>query len=234
MNFLLHRHLSRALHDSVIAGVGAMLPDLWRMADRRVRTAPPELARELAGDVDDVTREVLIGIEHHLEIDLWFHDHTVFRDGERATIAALKSAATTARKLTLFAHPLWEMALDGALVRKLGGDAVRRETAQGFELAKSALRAAAHVHHFHHVDDGHTYRDQFEENLRSITDALSTGPWIAGYAIPEGLVRALTGMRRRFGLPPFLDEERQRLIDAIATLSPLADKAAEEILAHFR
>lgn len=209
-----------------------MLPDLWRMADRRVRTAPPEVARELLGDADDVAHQVLLGIEHHLETDLWFHDHSVFRDGERATIAALKSAATTARKLTLFAHPLWEMCLDGALVRRLGGDAVQRETADGFDRAKGALSAAAHVHHFHHVDDGDAYRGEFEKSLLSIMDALSTGPWIAAYARPEGLVRALTGMRRRFHLPPFLDDERPRLIDAIATLSPLADAAVEEILAR--
>lgn len=214
----------------MIAGVGAMLPDLWRMADRRVRTAPPDLARELAGEADEITHHVLLGIEHHLESDLWFHDAPVFLDGERATREALKSAATTAKKLTLFAHPLWEMCLDGALVRRVGAATARREIAEGWQLAEDRLRAAAHVHHFHHVDDGVIYRDDFEKNLHSIIDALSNGPWVAGYAVPEGLVRALTGMRRRFGLPPFPDDERARLVDAIATLAPLADTAVEDIL----
>ena len=37
MNFLLHRHLAARALASSEAGHGAMLPDLWRMADRRVR-----------------------------------------------------------------------------------------------------------------------------------------------------------------------------------------------------
>ena len=231
VNFLLHRHLARTLHGSVIAGVGAMLPDLWRMADRRVRTAPPEMARELAGEADDVTHHVLLGIEHHLESDLWFHDAPVFLDGERATREALKSAATKAKKLTLFAHPLWEMCLDGALVRRAGSATAQREIAEGFAISKRALRTAAHVHHFHHVTMSGVA--EFEENLHAILDALSTGQWIAGYAAPEGLVRALTGMRRRFGLPPFAEDERARLVDAIATLAPLADTAVDSILDRF-
>lgn len=232
MNFLLHRHLSHTLHESRIAGVGAMLPDLWRMADRRVRPAPVDIARELLGDADEAAHALLRGIEHHLETDLWFHDAPVFVEGERATIAALRGAAVTARKLTLFAHPLWEMCLDGALVRRLGEDAVRSATAEGFGLADRALRAAAHVHHFVHVEDGESYREAFERNLREIAHALSTGPWIGAYARPEGLVRALGGIRRRFGLAPFTEDEQGRLSAAIATLEERADAAVRDILAR--
>jgi hypothetical protein len=207
-----------------------MLPDLWRMADRRVRPAPVDVARRLLGEADDAAHAVLRGIEHHLEADLWFHDAPVFVEGERATIAALRSASVTAKKLTLFAHPLWEMCLDGALVRRLGEAAVRAATAEGFELAGQAMRAAAHVHHFVHVDDGETYRDEFERNLHGIAHALSTGPWIGAYARPEGLVRALAGIRRRFGLAPFADDERERLTAAIGTLDDRADAAVKEIL----
>ncbi len=230
MNFLLHRHLAHTLHGSPFAGVGAMLPDLWRMADRRVRPAPVDVARDLLGEADEAARALMRGIEHHLETDLWFHDAAVFVEGERATIAALRGAAVTARKLTLFAHPLWEMCLDGALVRLLGEPAVRAATAEGFDLAGEPMRAAAHVHHFVHVEDGETYRAEFERNLNGIAGALSTGPWIGAYARPEGLVRALAGIRRRFGLAPFADDERDRLIAAIATLEERADAAVREIL----
>src|SRR3954468_14876389 len=37
VNFLLHHHLAARDLGSPEAAVGAMLPDLWRMADRRVR-----------------------------------------------------------------------------------------------------------------------------------------------------------------------------------------------------
>lgn len=120
MNFLMHRHLAFVAHGTDLAGAGAMLPDLWRMADRRVRTAPKDAAWELAGEADEATREVMRGIDHHLDADDWFHDASVFREGERATAAALRGAQVAAKKLVLFAHPLWEMCLDGALVRRLG------------------------------------------------------------------------------------------------------------------
>ncbi len=207
-----------------------MLPDLWRMADRRVRPAPVDVARELLGDADEAAHALLRGIEHHLETDLWFHDAPVFIEGERATIAALRSAAVTARKLTLFAHPLWEMCLDGGLVRRLGEEAVRSATAEGFDLARDAMRAAAHVHHFVHAGEGESYREEFERNMHGIAHALSTGPWIGAYARPEGLVRALAGIRRRFGLAPFTDDERDRLTAAIATLEERADAAVTDIL----
>src|SRR5262245_14457660 len=39
VNFVLHHHLAARDLGSPAAGAGAMLPDLWRMADRRVRAA---------------------------------------------------------------------------------------------------------------------------------------------------------------------------------------------------
>ncbi|MEZ4315127.1 MAG: hypothetical protein R3F14_44500 [Polyangiaceae bacterium] len=235
MNFLLHRHLAHAALGSAAAGIGAMLPDLWRMADRRVRTAPvdvawsalPEASRE-----DATTREVMRGIEHHLGADLWFHDHEVFRAGERATAAALKSAGTQAKKLGLFAHPLWEMCLDGALVRRLGEVAVREEVASGFAGCARAATVASEAHHFAHAEDGDAYRGEMASRMDWLVRELSSGPWIGGYARADGLVRGLEGMRRRFALAPFADEERARLATSIATLAEQADAALGEILAR--
>ena len=86
MNFLLHHHLATRDLGAPAASVGAMLPDLWRMADRRV------FAREVDGAGENATvREVLAGIDHHVEIDRWFHAAPVFKSGERATFDALRA-----------------------------------------------------------------------------------------------------------------------------------------------
>ena len=234
MNFLLHRHLAHAAHGSALAGLGAMLPDLWRMADRRVRPASPaEPAWAALGEADAGARDVMRGIEHHLEVDLWFHEHDVlFVAGERATAAALRDARTEARKLVLFAHPLWEMCLDGALVRRLGAIPVRAAVAAAFARGAAAARAAALAHHFERVEGAAAYLDAFEAHMRRLADELSHGAWIEGYARPAGLVRGLAMMRARFGLPPFTGDERARIAEAIATLGPRADAALDEILAR--
>jgi hypothetical protein len=233
VNFLLHRHLAHAAHGSPLAGLGAMLPDLWRMADRRVRPAfPVQDAWTALGDHDADTAAVMRGIEHHLEVDLWFHEHAVFTIGERATAAALRSARTTAKKLALFAHPLWEMCLDGALVRRLGAAAVRAAVADAFARGAAAARTAVRAHHFAHTAGSDSYLPELDARMSWLGDELGTGPWIEGYAHPEGLVRGLAGIRRRLGLPPFPDDERDRLIPEVATLAASADTALDEILAR--
>ncbi len=209
-----------------------MLPDLWRMADRRVRPAAAHVRERLETSDDEIVRNVLVGIEHHLEADLWFHDAPVFTEGERRTAAALRSAGTTAKKLTLFAHPLWEMCLDGALVRKLGAETVRKALEEGFRLTERATRTAVEIHHLAHVDDGESYRDELHARMNWLTNELSKGPWIKGYSEASGLVRGLEGIRRRFALPPFSVAERDALAAAIDTLTEGADAGVNEILAR--
>src|SRR5687768_1786649 len=63
MNFLLHRRLALDELGSRPAAVGAMLPDLWRMADRRVR------AREEVSFSEASLSELERGVAHHLEAD---------------------------------------------------------------------------------------------------------------------------------------------------------------------
>lgn len=236
MNFLLHRHLAEAAHGSALAGFGAMLPDLWRMADRRVRTAwPARDAWDALGQGEDdggAAREVMRGIDHHLEVDLWFHEHEVFTAGERATAAALRGAGTGAKKLVLFAHPLWEMCLDGALVRRLGWEAVRAAVSEGFVAGAGAARAAVRAHHFARAEDGGAYVGEFEARMRWMGDELSKGPWIEGYGRADGLVRGLAGMRKRFGMAAFTEDERGRLAEAVGSLEARAEGALDEILAR--
>lgn len=232
MNFLLHRHLCHADTESAVAGIGAMLPDLWRIVDRRVRPAAAEVAWSALADDSIEARDVMRGIEHHLAADLWFHDAGVFTKGERATIEALRGARTAVKKLTLFAHPLWEMCLDGALVRRLGAGAVRSLTADGFALASAAIGAAARAHFFARVDGGEERARELDERMRRAFGELANGPWIEGYARPDGLVRGLAAMRRRFALAPFADDEAAAISAAIATLEARADAALDEILAY--
>jgi hypothetical protein len=123
------------------------------------------------------------------------------------------------------------MCLDGALVRRLGAAAVRAAVAEGFEETASAMRRAVEAHHFAHADDAEGHRDEVHARMGWLCEELSRGPWIEGYGRPDGLVRGLAGMRRRFGLPPFAEDERARLTDAVASLAGRADAALDEILA---
>lgn len=202
------------------------------MADRRVR--PAFASRDAWGALESdepPVRDVMRGIDHHLEVDLWFHEHDVFTAGERATAAALRNAGTSAKKLVLFAHPLWEMCLDGALVREIGAASVRDAVARSFTEGSAALQLAATAHHFFHVEGSVTYRDEFDANMSWLARELSSGPWIEGYARADGLTRGLAGMRRRVGLPPFNDGDRERITAEIATLEQLADATLARILA---
>ena len=129
MNFLLHRHLAERDLGSPAAGIGAMLPDLWRMADRRVRPS-----RGVAAEAQDPTElaDVLAGIEHHLRVDRWFHTAEAFVEGERQMAAQFRQAGVDAPKFGMFAHVAWEMWLDGALVRRAGLSDVLAGLRSGF------------------------------------------------------------------------------------------------------
>src|SRR5687767_14972224 len=116
MNFLLHRHFAELELGSPAAGIGSMLPDLWRMADRRVRPRGPiDLPPE-----SELVTNVFAGIEHHIRIDLWFHDTPEHTEGERLCAGVLRASSPASARAGLFAHVTWEMALDGALVTSAG------------------------------------------------------------------------------------------------------------------
>src|SRR5262245_14971046 len=99
-----------------------MLPDLWRMADRRVRVRASAVTSTgpLGGDASS-TGALVFGILHHHQSDAWFHRSRAFLDGERVVAQRLRTPAVVSRHMSLMAHPLWEMCLDGALVRRIDG-----------------------------------------------------------------------------------------------------------------
>jgi len=117
VNFLLHHHfaareLSAAPRADLVA-IGAMLPDLFRMA--RPRRHPPPAA-SVSESFSDEHRALVRGCEHHATIDKWFHASDAFALGERDLRHAFLIPESP--KLVLFAHAAWEMCLDGAWLRQ--------------------------------------------------------------------------------------------------------------------
>ncbi len=230
MNFLLHRHLGARDLGTTAAGVGAMLPDLWRMADRRVR---PRAAREAlpatAGSAPLV--DLLLGIEHHVVADRWFHSDPVFVEGEREAVDRLRHAQITARRTTLFAHVLWELCLDGELLRREGLDRITRELQGGLECTQAALAASAEIHHFSRVVRTGDERFRFERRLARICLELASGSWIDGYQTGEGIAARLQGLRSRLGLDAMSPDDASRLAAVADALLVRAADALDRILA---
>jgi hypothetical protein len=196
-----------------VAAIGAMLPDLWRMADRRVRAVEALSAR------DDLER----GVAHHLEVDRWFHATEVFLAGERDTRRAL--AALSAPKIGRFGHIAWELCLDGALLSARDFDAelaaLRRDFAR---IDLEAMVALADRYGAETLDAG--AQSRFQDRMRRIVEGLGEGSWIAGYQRGEGLARSLEGIRLRVGLGAFDAAARDELAE---TLERRLDAAHEAL-----
>lgn len=192
MNFLLHRHFANRELDSQVAGVGAMLPDLWRMAHRGMRAQ---------NGVTDASSPLALGVAHHLEADRWFHRTDVFKRGERALARELASVGVP--KLVLFAHPTWEMCLDGALLSLGDFDSSLAQLREGVESAASGFDEVAALHGAAALDDRARFRSRLAQIVRGLTD----GRWIASYRTGLGLAQCVGGMRKRFGLPAFSEED---------------------------
>lgn len=221
MNFLLHHAWALRERDEQAFAAGSMLPDLWRMAERRARVGSRHFRLPEAS-----TDAALAGVAHHLEVDAWFHADAWFVDGEAATLRAMQEAGVQSEKMLLFAHPLWELCLDGALVRRSGWASTARMLAAtraevggalGIELAErlglAQLLPAG--------DD----RARFAARMESLWDALEEGPWIGAYTSPAGLAECIARMRQRVRVSPLVAGDQARLERAIATLEPLADES---------
>ena len=206
-----------------------MLPDLWRMADRRVRASPAISPSDAAGQ----SSEVLAGVGHHIEVDRWFHAADVFAAGERLTLERFRAADVDAAKLGLFAHVTWEMALDGALLRREGLArtlaALRRDIAA---VSGDPVDIAASLHHFQRIERTRSERAAFDNVMSQLFVHVSDEQWIAGYQTGSGIARRLDGIRSRLGLGRFVPAVKERLADAIDALAAPADDAVLAILAR--
>jgi acyl carrier protein phosphodiesterase len=225
MNFLLHHHLAARDTGRPEAAAGAMLPDVWRMADRRARARGKE---ERRGEAEaQAVRSVRDGVEHHLSIDAWFHGIPVFERGERAAREALR-VAREAPKMGLFAHVTWELCLDGALLRRVGTETVLRAVRSSIQ----AVRPDAH----HRAADAWVAlpteeRTRFDGRVDQILDAIGEGRWVAGYATSAGIVERLDGLRARLGFSTMGRDDREAVAAALRPLEHEADVGLQEILA---
>jgi hypothetical protein len=230
VNVLLHHHLALRDLGAPDAAVGAMLPDLWRMADRRVRPAVGAVA---ASDDTSALPRVLAGIAHHVAADRWFHHDPVFLEGEQLTAARLRSVAADAPRIGLFAHVLWELCLDGAFLLRVGLFPVLHALREGFDatLGAASDRAAA-LHHFDRVERSAEDRASFAARLARLCAAIADGPWIDGYQSGEGIAYRIQGVRARLGLPAISVEGHAHLADACAELLEAAVPVVDRILSR--
>jgi hypothetical protein len=194
-----------------------MLPDLWRIADRKVRALrePPDPGEDAAPDV----RSVLAGIAHHLDVDRWFHADRVFADGEKEAARLLHEARVSAPRSVLLAHVLWELCLDGALVRREGLATVLDLLHRGVvALSPSVAERVAALHHFDRVARSDADRSLFAARLQHILAELERGPWIEGYQQGAGVAARLQGVRRSVGLLPMDQDDLARVADVAEAL----------------
>jgi hypothetical protein len=216
MNFLLHRHLALQELESDVAGIGAMLPDVWRMAERRMR------ARHGVDHGGELQR----GIAHHLEADVWFHRLAIFREGERRLAAEL--AAVPAPKLGLFGHVAWEMCLDGALLLACDLERMLASLRDELRRASPGLASAARAHGAARLADP----ELFDRRVGELFGAIAAGPWIDGYRSGEGLVDRVSGLRRRFGFAPLAGAERAVAAHVLGGALARARLALPQLLAE--
>ncbi|HEY2517560.1 MAG TPA: hypothetical protein VGI39_42110 [Polyangiaceae bacterium] len=218
MNFLAHFWLARRDLGAREAAVGAMLPDFWRMADRRVRPSREAIVA-MGGTQQGRLAEVLAGIEHHGRADAVFHRSGVFEDGERRLAGAL--AGVGAPRMPLFAHVAWELCLDGALVR--------REPALASDVARAISEAdgldeAARLHHAARTK-GQPLPAPFAPRMARILEVLGAAEWLSGYARPEEVARRLDGVRVRVGLPELDAPSPARLVTVLGAALEAGDDA---------
>jgi hypothetical protein len=217
VNFLLHHAFARSETGSDVSALGAMLPDLWRMAHPRVRARAGVSVR----DERPATRELSRGVEHHLTIDAWFHGCAVFTDGERELGEQLRGLGVP--KLGMLAHAAWELCLDGAWVRR--NDPTRALLVARSE-AGDAVRSVADGHGAERLDDA--AQVLFHARMEALFEGLLEGPWVRSYATPPGLVALVEGMRtRRLGLAPMSAEARSELACVFERIEARADESLE-------
>jgi hypothetical protein len=204
-----------------------MLPDLWRMADRRVRPSLQPLAATGSPRVDEVNA----GIDHHHRVDAAFHESALFRDGEAAIMRALREIP--APRLSLFGHIAFELCLDGALVRR-EGEALLEDVRAAIAVAadasagESPVEAAARLHYATRKSE--PLPDRFQARVAWLLGEVARGPWVEGYARGAQVADRIDGIRKSLGFPTVEGADREQLVrvldDAIA-------RAEDEIGAAF-
>jgi len=196
------------------------------MADRRVRPGKPSPCFE-----PSPLSDALLGIRHHLEIDRWFHGDRVFLEGERLVAARVREAGVSARRMGLLAHVLWEMCLDGALVRRMGLAPALDAIREGFASLEGQTKEwSTTITSQCGVVQTDAERALFSSRMQRLREALEEGSWIDGYQDGAGIALRTSGVRVRLRLPPLDDADLDRLGRALDALQHQADGTLDEIL----
>jgi hypothetical protein len=228
VNFLLHHHfaaleLSDAPHPDLVA-IGAMLPDLFRMA--RPRRHPRKMEAP-ASALSDEHRALIRGCEHHAEIDKWFHSSEAFVRGERDLRHAF--LLPDSPKLVLFAHAAWEMCLDGAWLRQ----ATYEERARLRATSKAGPFTQAVAYHegvTAGLDDASLA--SFDGRMRRILAAFADETIYLDYLDARGIARRLAGIRAAFGLGVPAAETLDAWARALEPFVERADGALSDLVAE--
>ncbi len=227
VNFVLHAYIAQRDLGDPRATLGAILPDLWRMAARPARSRRAVTAP--AGDED--LAHVLAGVDHHLRADAWFHKTPFFTEGERVTADALATVPPeSSPRLRLFAHATWEMCLDGALLRLAGESSVRGTLEAAVHDHESLAERAAELHHGDSRRAAGVDDETFRARMHRAFEAVESFALPAGYMTADGVALRLVGVRAGLGFPPPSGETRSRWIDALSRVEPLADRMVADLL----
>jgi hypothetical protein len=215
------RELSAAPRADLVA-IGAMLPDLFRMARPRRHPHPAE---SLSAALSDEHRALVRGCEHHMMIDKWFHASEAFVRGERELRHAFLIPESP--KLVLFAHAAWEMCLDGAWLRQ----ATTEERAPVREAAKAAPFVGAVAEH-EGVTTGLDAASlaSFDSRMKRILAAFADETIYLDYLDANGIARRLAGIRTAFGLGVPASETLEAWTRALEPFIDRADGALTDLV----
>lgn len=204
MNFVGHVLLASFVSDEPLHGLGAMLPDLAGMA--RV-SLPPHVPLV----------EVARGVEHHHEVDGWFHDHPLFVTLTRRTRALCDDARLGRGGARAAAHVGVELMLDAVYYER---DAARAVYAAALDaaLGLDGVRDLG-------LDDGGAHR------LHAMLPKLIEADLPARYQSPTFVAERIVAMcaaRPRLRIEP---DKTDALADVLRSLGVDVRTAADGLLA---
>jgi hypothetical protein len=228
VNFVFHHHLALLDSGDPEVALGAMLPDLLRIIDRSLRT-PRSAVAAWPREADGLER-VVLGVEHHHDVDAWFHDTPAFARGEAG--ARDRLVATGWARAGLFAHVAWELCLDGALLdaRREAPEATSSARALGEASALSPLATRLLDARFSELPS--SVRAIHAERLTRLLARLVE--LASGYSEARGLFLRLEGLRRALRLPETDASTRERVVRALDELLTLARPDVEELRSAWR
>ena len=209
LNFLAHALPLLDPGDPLAAArvVGANVPDLLSVADRRVRLRSRHLdAADAAGtlDSDPGLAAFAAGVRRHLRDDGWFHATRAFAEVTSSLGVALREAFGPGDgfRCGFLGHIGTEMLLDDVLAARLPG--VLGRYYDTLDRADAA-EVQGLVNSLHPVGTG---------RLVKVIDGFRASRFLEDYATPAGVLYRMNQVCKRVGLVPLPAEATGVLADA--------------------